>query len=172
MEGGRLRQAEVDECIVADTKCESLREAEPPQDYVPTAQAPVTAQHPEMAVMFAAADPAGAQRAVRRMLQTTRPGTDIFFYNYEQEILDHLVGDRMMAGLAGFFGILATLLVVVGLHGVLSHFVAQRRGEIGIRMRWEPAAGASSREPFWVNRMGANVAKESCFSERVHSNAL
>jgi len=125
--------------IVADTKYESLREEEPPQAYVPVDQLPIAAQRPGMAVIFASADPAAAQRAVRRMLEQRYPGTDTFFYNFQQGILDHLVGDRMMARLAGFFGILAALLVVVGLHGVLSYFLAQRRSEIGIRM----ALGAS-----------------------------
>jgi len=44
-----------------------------------------------------------------------------------------------MARLAGFFGVLAALLVVVGLHGVLTYVLARRRSEIGIRM----ALGAS-----------------------------
>ena len=61
------------------------------------------------------------------------------FYDFEQDIRDNLVGDRMLAMLSGFFGVLAALLVVVGLYGVLSYFLAQRRSEIGIRI----ALGAS-----------------------------
>jgi ABC-type antimicrobial peptide transport system permease subunit len=64
------------------------------------------------------------------------------FFDFQQNILDNLVGDRMMAMLAGFFGVLAALLVVVGLYGVLSFFITQRRNEIGVRIalgarRWQ-----------------------------------
>jgi len=63
------------------------------------------------------------------------------FSDFQRSILDHLVGDRMMARLAGFFGVLAALLAVVGLHGVLSYFLAQRRSEIGIRMALVASCG-------------------------------
>jgi ABC-type antimicrobial peptide transport system permease subunit len=56
------------------------------------------------------------------------------FFNFQQGIRDHLVGDRLMAMLSGFFGLLAALLVVVGLYGVLSYFITRRRNEIGIRI--------------------------------------
>jgi ABC-type antimicrobial peptide transport system permease subunit len=36
--------------------------------------------------------------------------------------------------LAGFFGVLAVTLTVVGLYGMLSYVVAQRRPEIGVRV--------------------------------------
>ena len=36
--------------------------------------------------------------------------------------------------LAGFFGVLAIALTVVGLYGMLSYVVAQRRPEIGVRV--------------------------------------
>jgi ABC-type antimicrobial peptide transport system permease subunit len=51
----------------------------------------------------------------------------------------------MVAILAGFFGVLATALVMVGLYGVLSYFITLRRNEIGIRIalgahRWQVIA--------------------------------
>jgi putative ABC transport system permease protein len=42
--------------------------------------------------------------------------------------------ERLVARLAGFFGAVALLLSAVGLYGVISHAVARRRGEIGIRL--------------------------------------
>jgi predicted permease len=45
-----------------------------------------------------------------------------------------LIQERMMATLSGFFGLLALLLACVGLYGVMSHNVARRTREIGIRM--------------------------------------
>lgn len=92
-----------------------------------------------MAMMFAARDRASAVETVRRVLEQKHPGTSMQFFDFEQAIRDNLVGDRMMALLSGFFGILAALLVVVGLYGVLTYFLAQHRGEIGIRI----ALGAS-----------------------------
>jgi len=125
--------------VVPDTKYVNLREDRQVQAFVPIAQLPVTAQGPGMVMMIASHDPAAAREAVRRLFDEKHPGTKMQFSDFEQGIVDRLVGDRMMARLSGFFGVLAALLVVVGLHGVLSYFLAQRRSEIGIRM----ALGAS-----------------------------
>jgi ABC-type antimicrobial peptide transport system permease subunit len=92
--------------------------------------------------MIASRDSVATVAAVRRMLQAKHPGMILQFYDFEAQLRDGLVSERMMAILSGFFGLLAALLVVVGLYGVLSYFLAQRRNEIGIRI----ALGASRRQ--------------------------
>ena len=80
---------------------------------------------------------------IRQAIEAKYPNMILQFFDFQQGIRDNLVGDRMMAMLSGFFGVLKpALLVVVGLYGVLSFFISQRRNEIGIRI----ALGAGRRQ--------------------------
>jgi predicted permease len=119
---------------IPDTKYNDLRADPEPMAFVPIDQFPVEAQRPWTAMMIASNDSAAAIDAIRRTVGARYPLMSLEFTDFEQGIRDNLVGDRIMAMLAGFFGILAAVLVVVGLYGVLSYFLSQRRNEIGIRI--------------------------------------
>jgi ABC-type antimicrobial peptide transport system permease subunit len=127
---------------IPDTKYGSLREETPPMAFAPAAQFPVTAQGPGAAMMIASNTGPDAISSVRRAIEARYPNMVLQFSDFQQGIRDNLVGDRMMALLSGFFGVLAALLVVVGLYGVLSFFITRRRNEIGIRI----ALGAGRRQ--------------------------
>jgi predicted permease len=127
---------------IPDTKYGSLREDTPPMAFAPAGQFPVTAQGPGLAMMIASSSGPAVINDVRRAVGVKYPNMILQFFDFQQGIRDNLVGDRMMAMLSGFFGVLAALLVVVGLYGVLSFFINQRRNEIGIRIalgagRWQ-----------------------------------
>ena len=127
---------------IPDTKYSDLREETPPIAFAPAAQLPITAQRPGVAMMIASNNSPAAISAIRRALEAKYPEMLLQFFDFQQGIRDNLVGDRMMATLSGFFGLLAAVLVVVGLYGVLSYFITQRRNEIGIRIalgahRWQ-----------------------------------
>lgn len=130
---------------IADARYFDLHDDIPPQAFVPIDQLPATAQGPWLAMMIASSGDTAVINDVRRAVATQYPGMIMQFVNFQQNIRDSLVGDRMMAMLSGFFGLLAIILVAVGLYGVLSYFITRRRNEIGIRIalgarRWQVIA--------------------------------
>ncbi len=119
--------------VIPDTKYNDLRGQTPPMTFAPTSQFP--GQGPWTVVMIHSnLAPAAVAATAKRIIAEKHPDVVTQFADFQREIRDGLVEERLMAMLSGFFGLLAVLLAVVGLYGVISYIVAMRRNEIGIRM--------------------------------------
>jgi len=120
--------------IVADTKYSRLREDIRPIAFVPAAQRPSPQVNASIVIRAA-----GATAAVPRAVQRLAADVDSRLLvagitDYETQIRETLVQERLMAALSGFFGQLAMLIAAIGLYGLVSYIVSTRQHELGLRV--------------------------------------
>jgi putative ABC transport system permease protein len=118
--------------LVKNTNAAGLRAPSPPTVYVAYAQ--LTGDFPTTLAVRATAPLGRVSSAIQQALQSKLPGAPIEVRPLSAQIEATIIQERMMATLAGGFGLLALTLACVGLYGLLAYGVARRIKEIGIRM--------------------------------------
>jgi putative ABC transport system permease protein len=124
--------------IVQDARYRGLRQTSPPTLYAPMAQNDTAPVSTSLTVRAR-----GAATPVLRDLAATLtrdyPAVSYRVTTMPQQIADSIARDRALALICVVFALLALVLGAIGVYGVVSYFVALRRGEIAIRL----ALGAS-----------------------------
>jgi predicted permease len=119
--------------LVRNTKYYELREDFQPVAYVPEGQE----EEPGTGANFVVRTNAPLGEFFRKAaaaVDEVHPSIGVDFTVLTKQIQQSLTRDRLMATLAGAFGLLAALLAVLGLYGVIAYMVARRRNEIGVRI--------------------------------------
>jgi ABC-type antimicrobial peptide transport system permease subunit len=124
--------------LVENAKYMSVREAP-----LPTVYFPFRGGSPMTLHVRASGDPAAVLRVIEQELRALDPALPLFqVQTIEARVDDALRQERLLATLSTIMSVIGTLIVTVGLYGLISISVLQRTREIGIRI----AVGAGPRQ--------------------------
>jgi len=120
--------------VVDDTIYKSLRAPMEPIMYYPLAQSDGLGTSVVISARAASARADRLAHSVAAAIAREDPTAVLSIRTLEEQMAASLTQERLVATLAGFFGMLGLLLAALGLYGVTSAAVTARGAEIGIRM--------------------------------------
>ncbi|HEV2495053.1 MAG TPA: ABC transporter permease [Terriglobia bacterium] len=153
--------------VVKDIKYTSLRDDIPEQAFIPYLGSHFLGS---MTVYIRTTfDPSQLMPAVRAKVRELDSNLPIYdMRTTDVQISNSLSTERMIASLSTVFGLLATLLAIIGLYGVMAYTVSQRTREIGIRMALGAAPakviGMVMREVLLLVAIGVGVGVPASFA--------
>jgi predicted permease len=145
---GRGREAEADTEIVgvfADSHYHDVRGETPPQTFV-NLDGRIEFVNSINVYARIEGDPRQVLPRLRQRVREVDSNLVVFDMRMlDEQVNMRLANERILSFLTGGFALLATLLAVIGLHGVLAFVVARRTREIGIRMALGAGRGSIAR---------------------------
>jgi predicted permease len=153
--------------VVRDSRYNSLR-----NDAVPTVYEPLLAGQLRAPIHFAiraGIDSGPLAESVRKTVAFVDPAVPLTEFHTQTALIDRLLRtERLLALVAGAFGLVALTLAAVGIGGLLAYTVARRTNVIGVRMAMGAAASdvirMVLRDSLWMVGTGLLIGLPSAYA--------